>query len=105
ELLANAVDLEVSDVSEVDLRLFAGRRVVDPHGRRPLAPGHLLVNEAAQRGVADVDALAKEQLADTPEPQRSLTAEPGLDANTLRFEHRPRLRCRRHRTRLNALRD
>jgi hypothetical protein len=45
--------------AEVDLRLLSERRIVDAHGHARLTPSELVVREASQRRVADLDSLAQ----------------------------------------------
>jgi hypothetical protein len=100
-----AVDDDVAHESEVDLGLVAGRRVVKADGDRALAPAELVVREATQRRVADVDAVAREQFVDAHEAQRPLVLEPRLDALPMALERIARVGRRCERARLHALRD
>jgi hypothetical protein len=59
-------------LAEVDLRLLAGRRIVDANRGGPLVPAQLLLHEAPERVVARKQAvIANEQRVDLREPQRA----------------------------------
>jgi hypothetical protein len=57
---------------EIDLRLLAGRRIVDPNRGRLLAPPELLLRVAPERVVAPAQTvITNEQGVDFREPQRT----------------------------------
>ena len=91
--------------AEVDLRLFARRRIVDEHRRRTLAPLELLVREATQRRVRDLDALAREKIVNAHQAQRSLAPEPRFDLRPACGERVPLVRRIDRRSRLHARGD
>jgi len=92
---------DVADLTEVDLCLLARRRVVDEHGRTALVPPQILVRVPAQRRVRHPDAVSREKLLHSNQPQRWIVPEPLLDASSVLVEDASRLRRLRCGTILN----
>ena len=95
QLAARAIRArDPTDVTKIDLRFFTERRIVDAYRCLALMPSKLLVHEAAQRRVTNVNAVAREQLVDSHQAKRTIAAEPRFDPHSIRREQRPCIRRR-----------
>ncbi len=97
--LAEQVALQERHPAGVDLHFRAGGAVGDRDGRRRPPEPKLSQREAAERGVADRDALAAQQLADPGEPDA--VREVARDEVAVCRAHRPALPPRPPRSRLD----
>jgi hypothetical protein len=96
---AGGVGRQVRHPARVELDLFAGTTVGDRNGRRGAAKAELGEGEAAERSIADGDALAPEQLADLGQPH--IGAQEPLDNVPLGGAHGPAVAMRAPRPRLD----